>query len=154
MTRKNDVEKPNFPFTKGDEPAGATPPPDENVGYRRPPVSTRFKPGTSGNPSGKPKGSKSLNQLLRQALNRRVPDSRRGGRHRVSMIELIFEGIVLGAARREPPMVRILLALINQLAPTDVPASELEELRAGDREILNEFIASASATGGNSDGEQ
>jgi hypothetical protein len=153
MTHRKNQEKP-FPSTEGDEQAGAPPPSDDKVGYGRPPVSTRFKPGQSGNPRGRPKGSKSLNQVLLQALNRRVPDPRRGGRRRVSMIELIFEGIVLGAARREPPMVRILLALMNQLAATDVPASELEELRAGDREILNEFIASVTAMGGNRDDEQ
>ena len=32
----------------------------EKVGYGRPPLTTRFKPGESGNPRGRPKGSKSL----------------------------------------------------------------------------------------------
>ena len=31
---------------------------DDEVGYRRPPRSTRFQPGVSGNPRGRPKGSK------------------------------------------------------------------------------------------------
>ena len=29
------------------------------VGYRKPPVETQFKPGQSGNPNGRPKGSRS-----------------------------------------------------------------------------------------------
>ena len=45
---------------------------EEKVGYGRPPVRTRFKPGQSGNPRGRPKGSKSIDQVLRQALERRV----------------------------------------------------------------------------------
>ena len=34
------------------------------VGYRKPPVASQFKPGCSGNPKGRPKGSKNYNRLL------------------------------------------------------------------------------------------
>src|SRR3954468_3734508 len=78
----------------------------ERVGYGRPPRATRFKPGQSGNPRGRPKGAKSLDQVLRTALDRRVPDPRRGGRHTVRMLDLIVEGLVVGAAKRDPRMVR------------------------------------------------
>jgi hypothetical protein len=50
-------------------------------------------------------------------------------------------------------MLRLLLALMDRFTPTDAPASELEEIRAADREILDEFIASATATGRNRNGE-
>ena len=33
---------------------------DGQVGYRKPPVHTRFKPGQSGNPKGRPKGPRNL----------------------------------------------------------------------------------------------
>jgi Family of unknown function (DUF5681) len=118
---------------------------EEKVGYGRPPVDTRFKPGQSGNPRGRPKGSKSLDQVLRQALDRRVPDPRRGGRHTVRMIELIVEGLVLGAAKRDPRMVRLLLALIERYAPSDAPKVDPEEVRAADREILDEYVAAMAA---------
>src|SRR5438045_2771148 len=38
------------------------------VGYCRPPLHTRFKPGQSGNPSGRVKGSKNLKSLFHQTL--------------------------------------------------------------------------------------
>jgi hypothetical protein len=115
------------------------------VGYCKPPIETRFKPGQSGNPRGRPKGSRSLDQVLRQALDRRVPDPRRGERHTVRMIELIVEGLVLGAARRDPRMVRLLLALIDRYAPSDAPNETQENIRAADKEILDEYIASLGA---------
>jgi hypothetical protein len=118
---------------------------EEKVGYRRPPIHTRFKPGQSGNPRGRPKGSKSIDQVLRQALQRRVPDPRRGTRHTVPMIEIIVEGLVLGAAKRDPRMLRLLLALIDRYAPSDVPTVEPDEVRATDREILEEYVASVTA---------
>ena len=33
---------------------------DYEVGYKKPPIHTRFKPGVSGNPKGRPKGTKNL----------------------------------------------------------------------------------------------
>jgi len=44
-------------------------PEDEyNVGYKKPPKHTQFKPGQSGNPRGRPKGSKNLKTELAEAL--------------------------------------------------------------------------------------
>lgn len=40
---------------------------NREVGYGKPPVETRFKPGQSGNPGGRPKGV-SLTALLREAM--------------------------------------------------------------------------------------
>ena len=38
------------------------------VGYRKPPRNTQFKKGSSGNPSGRPRDSKSATTILRRAL--------------------------------------------------------------------------------------
>ena len=46
---------------------------DYAVGFRRPPVHSRFKPGQSGNPSGRAKGSKNLKTLFHQVLNENIP---------------------------------------------------------------------------------
>ncbi|SRR5713101_4445432 len=45
---------------------------DFAVGFRRPPLHTRFKPGVSGNPSGRPKDSKNLKTLLHAILNEQI----------------------------------------------------------------------------------
>jgi hypothetical protein len=42
---------------------------DYEIGHGRPPKSTRFQPGKSGNPSGRPKGSKGLKALLMDELH-------------------------------------------------------------------------------------
>ena len=41
------------------------------VGYGRPPVAKQFKPGTSGNPKGRPTGAKNLKTLIREAMTGR-----------------------------------------------------------------------------------
>jgi hypothetical protein len=64
------------------------------------------------------------------------------------MIELIVEGLVLSAAKRDPRMVRLLLALIDRYAPNDASAQDAEEIRAADKQIIEEFIGSLTAAPG------
>jgi Family of unknown function (DUF5681) len=53
----------------GDSKGATDPAASYEVGYGRPPRHSRFKPGQSGNPKGRPKGSKSLKTLLEGALS-------------------------------------------------------------------------------------
>ena len=38
------------------------------VGYARPPIASRFKPGNSGNPRGRPRNSRNLKTIIQGAL--------------------------------------------------------------------------------------
>jgi hypothetical protein len=40
---------------------------DPRVGYGRPPLATRFRPGQSGNPRGRPKGARNLSSQSRHS---------------------------------------------------------------------------------------
>jgi hypothetical protein len=57
------------------------------VGYRKPPKRTQFKKGESGNPKGRPKGSKNLFTLIERALDAKVPVVRDGKKARISKRE-------------------------------------------------------------------
>ena len=61
---------------------------DYKVGYKKPPLHTRFKKGQSGNPRGRPKGSKNFSTLLAEALNEPVIVAEDGKRRRISKREL------------------------------------------------------------------
>ena len=52
-----------------------------NGGCGRPPNHGRFRPGCSGNPSGRPKGARSLRSDFNKVLKKRVP-IREGGKLR------------------------------------------------------------------------
>jgi hypothetical protein len=47
------------------------------VGYKKPPVETRFQPGRSGNPRGRPRGSKNHDTLLIELLHEPAPSPKR-----------------------------------------------------------------------------
>src|SRR5256884_9827762 len=61
------------------------------VGYGQPPLASRFKPGTSGNAKGRPKGSKNFKTLIKQAMTASISIQEGQTNRRVSKIE----GVVL-----------------------------------------------------------
>jgi hypothetical protein len=58
------------------------------VGKGRPPVATRFKPGRSGNPKGRPKGSKNAQGLAKAELSRKVVVTVNGRKKSMTVAEI------------------------------------------------------------------
>ena len=85
------------------------------VGYKRPPVHTRFKPGQSGNPSGRAKGSQNLQTLFKKILNEQI-SLREGLRVRkVSKAEAVLRGLVIGAMKGESRSVDTVFRLAEKI---------------------------------------
>jgi hypothetical protein len=62
----------------------------ETVGYGRPPKATRFRPGQSGNPKGRPKGSRNVRSELMDLLHDKVPVSDGGRRRSVTRLNAVL----------------------------------------------------------------
>ena len=73
--------------------------PNYEIGYRKPPKATQFKPGQSGNPRGRSKGSKGGKTLLRQALDEKVEVNEGGITRRLTKRELFFRALVARALK-------------------------------------------------------
>ena len=67
---------------------------DYAVGYGRPPQHTRFAKGQSGNPRGRPAGSKNLVTLLARELDQPVQVVENGRRRNVSKREVMLTQLV------------------------------------------------------------
>jgi Family of unknown function (DUF5681) len=53
-------------------------PPDYAVGYRRPPKASQFMAGKSGNPRGRPKGSRPVGAVLQDIMQQKVAVTENG----------------------------------------------------------------------------
>ena len=69
------------------------------VGYGKPPKATRFKPGQSGNPKGRPKGARGLGKVLDEALAQEVTVTEGGRTTRVTKREALILSLVTRALK-------------------------------------------------------
>ena len=68
------------------------------VGYKNPPTATRFQPGRSGNPQGRPPGVLTLAGALQAALAERVTVKEHGRSRTLSKLDVMVKQIVNKAA--------------------------------------------------------
>ena len=115
---------------------------DYKVGYKRPPLHTRFQKGQSGNPRGRPKGSKNFSTLLAEALNEPVIVTEDGRRRRISKRELGVRQLANKFAMAEAQATKILLGLMlerERLAAAAQPA-ERPSFGADDEKVIANLL--------------
>jgi hypothetical protein len=86
---------------------------DYKVGYGKPPKHTRFTPGVSGNPRGKPRKNRSFEEEVQAVLGTRVPVTINGKKTYVTKRQLLLEQIINGAINKNPTMMRLALPLLR-----------------------------------------
>ena len=110
---------------------------DYEVGYGKPPRHTRFKKGQSGNPQGRPKGSKNLPTLLSEALNESVVVAENGRRRKITMRQAIIKQLVKRSATADLRALKILLDTLRDIEGQTEPASsETAEFSEADEKVL------------------
>jgi hypothetical protein len=115
--------------------------PNYEVGYGRPPKQSRFQSGCSGNPKGRPGGTRNLETDLREELSERIL-VRVGDRgKKVSKQRAMLMALVARALKGDTRAAVVLLQMMAKLMPTEetIGASEAA-LSTDDQEILDRFI--------------
>jgi hypothetical protein len=84
---------------------------DDQVGYGRPPKTTRFKKGQSGNLRGRPKGSLNVATVLIKTLSEKVVINENGQRKTVTKFEAALKQLVNKALGSDIRALRLLLDL-------------------------------------------
>jgi Family of unknown function (DUF5681) len=113
-----------------------------DVGYKKPPLHTRFRPGRSGNPNGRPKHSRNLKTVIQQTLTERIV-VREGEKTRgISKIEGVvlrqIESALKGNDRAALATLKIAaqVGLLEESAPT----TEAVTLTAAEQQIIDEAL--------------
>lgn len=99
------------------------------VGYKQPPMQSRFKPGQSGNPTGRAKGSLNIESLFQKILKERIT-VREGGRVRkISKAEAILRSLVLAAMKGDAKSVVTVFRLAEQTGQLQNPSEPVTTIR-------------------------
>ena len=86
----------------------------EKVGYRKPPKHTQFARGNSGNPNGRPKGSRNFATVIQAELKRRVPVTEDGKRKKITKREAVAKQLVNKAASGDHPAIKLVMPLAEK----------------------------------------
>jgi hypothetical protein len=115
-------------------------PPDYAVGYRRPPKASQFIAGKSGNPRGRPKGSRPVGAVLQDIIQQKIAITENGKTRRIPALEVMLRRLANDAMRSDPRAMKLLLALIDRYSDSPETALRLGDVLAEDREILAQYL--------------
>jgi Family of unknown function (DUF5681) len=117
---------------------------DYVVGYGRPSKATQFAAGKSGNPRGRPKGSRTVGAILQDILSQKIAVTENGRTRRIPALEVMFRRLVNDAVRRDAAALKLLLPLIDRYAASPETELRLGELLAEDQAILSQYLSSTA----------
>jgi hypothetical protein len=110
----------------------------------KPPRETQFKKGMSGNPAGRPKGSKEMGTLLEQELNRTIEVTQHGRTIKLTRRQVIVRRIIEKAMQGDPKAIATCLAIESTKAAkgknTGATAAEFDAQLSEDDKILLSYL--------------
>lgn len=89
-------------------------PDGDDVGYKRPPRRSQFKPGQSGNPSGKAKGLRSMAAELRDILGEEITFTADGAIKTMSKQRALASAVITAAIEGDLRATAIVMAHLNR----------------------------------------
>lgn len=120
---------------------------DDKVGYGRPPKKSRFKPGQSGNPRGRPKGTNDLKTDLAEELQEHVLVTEGGRKKRISKQRAMLKSLMARAVQGDVRAAVAVISELHRLALANVGNDEAEILSTDDQLLLDLYVAAHGAAG-------
>ena len=120
---------------------------DYEIGKGRPPKSTQFKPGQSGNPKGRPKGKRNFATELEEILTAPVPISENGRRRKVTSRMAALMKLRKKALEGDGRALDRYLELALAHAADEAAAAAERKLSAVEDEILARYVESCAGQG-------
>ena len=121
--------------------------PKPPVGYRKPPQHSRYRAGQSGNPQGRPRGSKNLATLVHQALEEKVVVTEDGRRRKISKRQAIVAQLVNRSAQADLKATQILLGLMQEIERrNEAQSTDTNGFAAEDDQVM-QLLAARLAPG-------
>lgn len=110
---------------------------DGEVGYGRPPKEHRFKSGQSGNPKGRPKGSKNEATIFREIVEMEVPMRVSGKTRKVPYVRAMWMKVADEALKGNAKAIALIVSRIRLL---DGAEPEVAAVNQDDQQILETWL--------------
>jgi hypothetical protein len=121
---------------------------NEPIGYRNPPARTRFKKGTSGNPNGRPKGTRNLAIVLERTLREKVIINENGIRKTITKLEAAVKQLVNKAASGDLVAMRQLSALGGSVEIQAAASAKDSSVVEADQKIMSRLLEKLQKSNG------
>lgn len=115
----------------------------EETGYGKPPKASQFKSGLSGNPKGRPKGSKGLKTDLKAQLSTRVSVTEKGKTKKLRVQELLLKMLATKAANGNIHAAKLLLDMGIQMIGIEDQGSGKKGLSPNDQALFDDYLRAA-----------
>jgi Family of unknown function (DUF5681) len=125
------------------------------VGYGRPPLENRFKPGTSGNKNGRPKGSRNAKSVVEKVIHSPITILENGKPRKTTQLEAMIQANTHKAMKGDVRALNAIVALLIRTGHFEELDREhlMTSLPEEDESIINDYMrrqfagADASAVG-------
>ncbi len=118
-----------------------------SVGYKKPPQNKQFKPGKSGNPRGRPKGTKNLATDLHEELSSRITVVEGDKTQSISKQKALVKSLSNKALKGDVRAMKLLVKMIERNIPDEVEEEIDEPISESDEILLKEFLARSQKKG-------
>ena len=113
-----------------------------NNGKKRPPKHSQFKPGQSGNPAGRPKGSTNLRTKVEKELRKSVSVTKNGKPTKMTKGDVIVAQLVDSSMKGDVRTAAIVLRLTEDSVSAPMAASNtIAEIPLPDKDALKRISA-------------
>lgn len=113
----------------------------------QPPREYQFKPGQSGNPKGRPKGSKDMAAISEEELDRKIEVTVSGKLTKMTKRQVMIRQLVDKALKGDIKAFMVLRTLQNEKrgstsdAVAEIIAEDMEAIISADEQVLRSYIA-------------
>ncbi len=114
-------------------------PKNYKVGKGRPPMETRWKPGQSGNPTGRGKGRKNIATLFHEEMNKKVAVVENGQRRMITKAQAAIKQLINSATKGDPKAIQAIIGFSKELGELKLPASATQPIVRRKRFTLSIF---------------
>jgi hypothetical protein len=113
---------------------------DYKVGYRRPPKQTRFQPGQSGNPKGRPPGSSNHKSTVARVINEKVPVREGDKTRKMTKLEALVQSHAVKGIKGDAKSANVVIGLMVRMGLLGDQEDEAVALSPDDDAIFKDYL--------------